>query len=269
MDIRSLSNDSLKEIIHSLLEKGNARDIIDKHPLLAANVPMLTRGRDAFATLTKKSANADPKLDAELASNDEAVQSADSAFDHAARAGHGLLSTAAEIVDDEVLAKRLAEVRDVLYPRGLVIVNLSAAESSGTARTLAETLSTLDSESEALLAKVKLEVDGEKYTALSLAKAQIAAGRQLGKLASKRERLLAQKAANEAPDENDNGPALARYTAARNAIVKAVIDFRNDVDRADGLSDADKGTLVGTIERLAKAKTAAKKPIVKPEEAKS
>ncbi|MBL8684144.1 MAG: hypothetical protein JNK05_33530 [Myxococcales bacterium] len=265
MDIRSLTNDALKEIIHSLLDKGDARSIIDRHPLLAANVPMLTRARGAFAALAKSAVSSDPKLDAQLASNSEAIDSADGEFDHAARAGHGLLTTVAEVVEDEVLAKRVIEVRDALYPRGLVIVNLSAAESSGTARSLEETLSTLDSESEALLGKIKLEVDGEKFTALSLAKAQIAAGRKLGKLAAKREGLLAQKDAAGEPDEREDGPAFARYTAARNVIVKAVIDFRNDVDRADGLSDADKGALVGTIERLAKAKSAAKKAAAKPE----
>jgi hypothetical protein len=260
MDIRSLSNDALKEIIHQLLEPGDARAIINKHPLLAANIPLLEAARGAFAKL-KAARASDEKESARLAEQlediEQQIEAEDSTFDNAARAAHALLSCAEDVLDDAALSERVAAVRDKLFPRKLTVVNLSAAEESGTARTLEESI---DRDDEALLAKIKLDVRGKKFTALSLVQLHVAAGRKLGKLAAKREALLAKKSVADAPAESERSPALARYSAARNAIVSAVINFRNDVTRTPGLTAAERGSLLGTIERLAANKRSATKP---------
>lgn len=262
MDIRSLSNDALKEIVHSLLEKGEARAIIDSHPLLAANVPYLEDARAAFAQLLPSAIDRDSlaAIEAKLAANADEIEREDATFDHSARAAHGLLSIAAEVTANEARAAKIVALGEKLFPRGLTIVNLSAAEESGTARSLDESLS---SDDESALAKIKLEVAGEKFTALSLIRAQITAGRALGKLAAKREALLAQKADVESPADqtaSERSAALGRYSRARTAIVRAIADFYNDVQRAQKLDAVKKQSLLGTIERLATRKRTPKKP---------
>jgi hypothetical protein len=259
MNIRSLSNDALKEVIHQLLESDEARVLINKHPLLAANVPMLERARDAFARLkapTPSDAAASEATQRKIDAVDAQIEEADARFDDAARGAFSLLTSAAQL-SDEATRARLTALRDKLFARGLTVINLSAAEESGTARTLSEAL---DGADEALLDAVSLTVDEVTTSARALIRAHVNAGRKLGKLAAQREALLAQKAESDAPTEASERSSLERYSAARNAIVAAVADFRNDVGRAPGLTAAERGTLVGTIEKLAARRRPASKP---------
>lgn len=263
MDLRSLSNDSLKAIVHALLEKGEARTLIERHPLLTANLPLLKEAREAFATLLRTpDAQEDPELERSIEALDETIHELDAEFDHCARAASGLLATAANVTTDEALAARCERLRAAMFPRGMTIVNLSAAESSGVARTLEETMNALSDDDRALLRELQIVVRGQSYDAHSLLQRQIAAGRKLGKLAAKREAQLAKRLDNDSDDEST--AALHRYREARNLIVSTLIDFRRDVERARGLTAADRQTILGMMQRLAAARAAAKKAAAKP-----
>jgi hypothetical protein len=266
MDLRSLSTDSLKEIVHGLLEKGEARTLIDGHPLLAANVPLLKEAREAFSKLLRvPDTQEDPELERSFEDIETAMNALDDEFDHAARAANGLLSTAADVTTDEALAARYEQLRAALFPRGMTIVNLSAAESSGVARTLSETVAALSDDDRALLGELRIVVGGQSYDALALLQKQISAGRKLGKLAAKREAMLA-KRLDDSDAEDVSTAAFIRHRDARNLIVKTLVDFRNDVERARDLTAAARQTIIGTMQRLARARAAAKKSAAKPTE---
>lgn len=249
MNVRDISNDGLRQIIHEWLERGGERrGILDRHPLLAANVEHLEEARDAFARLApaRGAPAEEARTKAAIDQLDAQIDAADDDFDHPARVGLALLDLAIEVTDDEVTRAQLAEARGALFPRGLKVTTLKPAEEAGVARALDEAL---DDERRALLGRIELKVGAQRVTVLSLVAQQIAAGKRLGKLVAKRDQLVAARDAVE-PDEADERSALVRFGEARNLIVSAVRDFVRDVERTRQLSAADRALLLATVTRL-------------------
>lgn len=250
MNIRDISNDGLRQTVNQWLEKGELRTIIEREPLLAANLPHLIEALEAFERLSSQgalSAAEQARVEAALKKVNAEIEEVDGRFDANGRAGHTLLETAAQVTDDDVMRASLLAVIARLFPRGLSVLNLSASEEAGVALSIK---AALDPDAEALLSRVEFKVGSEKTSALSLIKGQIDAGKRLGKLAATRDKIIADRDAAAQPDDALQDEAFARVREARNIIVRAVSDFVYDIERTRGLSAADRQLLLTTVSAL-------------------
>lgn len=251
MNIRSISNDGLKQIVAQWLEDPDHVAIIGKDPLLSANVDHLHEARKAFAELLPTPA-LDAATEARIATalkqlGDE-ITEADAAFDDPTRAIFALCDAAAATTDDDAFITQLIRARERVFPRGLSIVNLTPAEEAGVAISESEAL---DADSKETFGSIELRVRKQKTTVLALVQQQIAAGKKLGKLVAKRDKLYAERdAAIAEASAHDERSALARFGEARAQVTQAIANFVRDVQRARKLNAEQKAVLLATVTKL-------------------
>ncbi|MEO5728668.1 MAG: hypothetical protein ABI134_01065 [Byssovorax sp.] len=153
--------------------------------------------------------------------------------DRQVRGKYHVLTGFAELADNEEEAAAYLALRDALTPRGLDTVRLSYTDEAGEAELTDRRLTKDD---KALLGKLPTP----NGTLLDALKARLKAGRELGDLEKQRAALESQAPAATTP---------ADAVRARNVWIRTVNAFVGLLDLEEGLSEADRETILGPLRR--------------------
>jgi hypothetical protein len=190
------------------LTEPELRDPLERHDLGAAMMREIRRAHDRLSLQSENRR----KLAIALARLTRLISDCDVVHDSKGRALYTGLTSLAEGADDPELARLYLDLRDLLFPEGLLIVTRSYAYEAGAIEALERRVTP------ELLAQLESIPVGTQ-TLAAWYRAWVAAGHELGRLVGQRESLLARTT------RGGSGTADVYLRAARGQWIGSVQTF--------------------------------------------
>jgi len=211
------------------LDQKEERPLLASLPQAGALLPSLDKAHEG---LLATQASADQTNDKLVALQKKAGK-ADVRHDRKIRGSYNVLTGFADLADTEEEAAAYLALRDALTPRGLDTVRMSYVDEAGEAELTDHRLTKDD---KTLLGKLPTP----NGTLLDAFKARLKAGKELGDLEKERGILEARAPIATTP---------ADAVRARHLWIRTVNAFVATLDLEEGLSDADRETILGPLQR--------------------
>jgi hypothetical protein len=198
------------------LTEPELRDPLERHALGAAMLLEIRRAHDRLSLQSEHRR----KLAIALARLTKLISDYDIVHDSKGRALHAGLTSLAEGADDPELARLYLDLRDLLFPEGLLIVTRSYVYEAGAIEALERRVTP-----EVLAQLESIQVGPQ--TLATWYRAWVAAGHELGRLAGQRESLLARTT------RGGTGTADVDLRVARGQWIGSVQTFLSALDLMD------------------------------------
>ena len=190
------------------LTEPELRDPLERHDLGAAMMREIRRAHDRLSLQSENRR----KLAVALARLTKLISDCDVVHDSKGRALYTGLTSLAEGADDPELARLYLDLRDLLFPEGLLIVTRSYAYEAGAIEALERRVTP------EIIAQLE-SIPMGKQTMADWYRAWVAAGHELGRLVGQRESLLARTT------RGGTGTADVDLRAARGQWIGSVQTF--------------------------------------------
>ncbi|HAA55152.1 MAG TPA: hypothetical protein DCE42_10365 [Myxococcales bacterium] len=162
-------------VIEYLLENKEARQIMDKNPMLAILIPHLRQARDLLAnTRDTPQIILSPGQEMAIRQN---LRKYDDEHDQANRIFEGLLALASRSTNDENVRAKADGVKASLLPYGLNVTRMKYVDEAGEASRLAKQIE--DKEVADYLKSIEFKAHGINYNALEQANKIVKLGKEM------------------------------------------------------------------------------------------
>lgn len=226
MALRNLTTQSMVAIGTRWLDPNHERPIIERYPLGRAVLEHIARAQTRLIDFQRKSTTTEEVL----RTMSERLAALDNRHDRLVRGIYGLLTSLAELEDDEKEATRLLDLRDELFPEGLRAVTRSYLDQAGETAILQRRL---DDRTKSAL----LSISTPKASLYRYVENLIHVGRRIGDLETERVTLA----------KTSNDTTRADVVRARHEWIRTVNALRASLE-LDGVTPEDYKRIFGPLE---------------------